>query len=112
MIVTGKSQRWRAWAAHAGLWVLLAFTLFPLLAVISMAVPSAFSRAFAPEGMVREEQMLNIGIAVTLLLAYGLYLLFSLKTHPEAFASTTAGVEGEGQSCGCGCGVHGQNLHD
>lgn len=73
-----------------------------LLAVISMAVPSAFSRAFAPEGMVREEQMLNIGIAVTLLLAYGLYLLFSLKTHPEAFASTTAGVEGEGHGHGHG----------
>lgn len=75
-----------------------------LLAVISMAVPSAFSRAFAPEGMVREEQMLNIGIAVTLLLAYGLYLLFSLKTHPEAFASTTAGVEGEGEGHGHGHG--------
>ena len=25
-IVTGKSQRWRVWAAHAALWVLLAFT--------------------------------------------------------------------------------------
>jgi Ca2+:H+ antiporter len=65
-----------------------------LLAVISMAVPSAFSRAFAPEGVVREEQMLNIGIAITLLLAYGLYLLFSLKTHPEAFASATVSADG------------------
>lgn len=67
-----------------------------LLAVVSMAIPSAFSRAFAPEGVVREEQMLNIGIAIILLFAYGLYLLFSLKTHPEAFAS--AAVSGEGES--------------
>ncbi len=27
-IVTGKSQRWRVWAAHALLCTLLAFTLF------------------------------------------------------------------------------------
>ena len=66
-----------------------------LLAVVSMAIPSAFSRAFAPEGVVREEQMLNIGIAVILLFAYGLYLLFSLKTHPEAFASAVVGGDGE-----------------
>jgi Ca2+:H+ antiporter len=52
--------------------------------------------------MVREEQMLNIGIAVTLLLAYGLYLLFSLKTHPEAFASTTISAEGESEGHGHG----------
>ena len=38
MIVTGKSQRWRVFAAHAGLWVLLALTLFPLLAVISISL--------------------------------------------------------------------------
>ena len=31
--------------------------------------------------------MLNVGIAVVLLLAYGLYLLFALKTHPGSFAS-------------------------
>jgi Ca2+:H+ antiporter len=73
-----------------------------LLAVVSMAIPSAFSRAFAPDDVVREEQMLNIGIAVTLLLAYGLYLLFSLKTHPEAFAS--AAVDGEAETEGHGHG--------
>ena len=38
MIVTGKSQRWRVWAAHLGLWVLLALTLFPLLAVVSISL--------------------------------------------------------------------------
>jgi len=58
-----------------------------LIAVISLVVPSAFSRILTPEGAIRQEQLLNIGIAVVLLLAYGLYLLFSLKTHPGAFAS-------------------------
>jgi Ca2+:H+ antiporter len=57
------------------------------LAAVSLAVPSAFSRVFAPEGAIRQEQLLNVGIAGLLLLAYGLYLFFSLKTHPAAFAS-------------------------
>jgi len=57
------------------------------LAAVSLAVPSAFSRYFAPEGIIRQEQLLNFGVAGLLLLAYGLYLIFSLKTHPTAFAS-------------------------
>ncbi len=64
-----------------------------LIAVISLVVPSAFSRILTPEGTIRQEQLLNIGIAVVLLLAYGLYLLFSLKTHPGAFASVDTGDE-------------------
>jgi len=64
-----------------------------LIAVISLVVPSAFSRILTPEGTIRQEQLLNIGIAVVLLLAYGLYLLFSLKTHPRAFASVDTGDE-------------------
>jgi Ca2+:H+ antiporter len=64
-----------------------------LIAVISLVVPSAFSRILTPEGTIRQEQLLNIGIAVVLLLAYGLYLLFSLKTHPGAFASVDTGHE-------------------
>jgi Ca2+:H+ antiporter len=71
-----------------------AYSTMMLLAVISLAVPSAFSRYFAPEATIRQEQLLNIGIAVALLLAYGLYLLFSLKTHPDAFASVGHDVEG------------------
>ena len=58
-----------------------------LLAVISLMVPSAFSRFFSDTDVLRQEHLLNVGIAVALLLAYGLYLLFSLKTHPESFAS-------------------------
>jgi Ca2+:H+ antiporter len=62
-----------------------------MLAAASLAVPSAFSRYFAPEGTIRQEELLNLGIAGVLLLTYGLYLLFSLKTHRGAFAS----VEGD-----------------
>jgi Ca2+:H+ antiporter len=67
------------------------YSTMMLLAVASMGVPSAYSRVLAPEGEVRQEQLLNIGISIVLLMAYGLYLLFSLKTHPAAFA----GVEEE-----------------
>ena len=58
-----------------------------LIAVISLAVPSAFSRFFAPEETIRQEALLNIGLAVVLLIAYALYLVFMLKTHPGAFAA-------------------------
>lgn len=58
-----------------------------MLAAASLAVPSAFSRYFAPEGTIRQEELLNLGIAGVLLLTYALYLVFSLKTHPRTFAS-------------------------
>jgi Ca2+:H+ antiporter len=62
-----------------------------LLAALSLMVPSAFSRVLAPEETVRAEALLNVGLAVVLLAAYGLYLVFMLKTHPEEFK-----VEGGG----------------
>ena len=71
-----------------------AYSTMMFLAAISMTVPSAFSRVFAPQGIVREEKLLNVGIACLLLVAYGLYILFSLKTHSTAFASVETG-EGE-----------------
>jgi Ca2+:H+ antiporter len=64
-----------------------AYSTMMFLAAVSLAVPSAFSRYFAPRGVIRQEQLLNVGIACLLLVAYGLYLLFSLKTHRGAFAS-------------------------
>jgi Ca2+:H+ antiporter len=57
------------------------------LAAVSMTVPSAFSRVLAPNEVIRQEQLLNIGIAILLLLAYALYILFSLRTHTSVFAS-------------------------
>src|SRR3954447_18510803 len=45
------------------------YSTMMLLAAMSMGVPSAFSRYFAPNSTIREEQVLNVGIAVMLLLA-------------------------------------------
>src|SRR5438093_313889 len=63
------------------------YSTMMFLAAISMTVPSAFSRVLAPGSVVRQTQVLNIGIAGLLLVAYGLYVLYSLKTHSSAFAS-------------------------
>jgi Ca2+:H+ antiporter len=62
-----------------------------LISVISLAVPSAFNRFFSPEASIRQEQLLNVGLAVVLLLAYALYLFFMLKTHPDFFVSVGGG---------------------
>lgn len=63
------------------------YSTMMFVAAISMAVPSAFSRFFAPTEVLRQEQVLNIGISVLLLVAYGLFLLYSLKTHKSSFES-------------------------
>jgi Ca2+:H+ antiporter len=63
------------------------YSTMMLLAAVSMGIPSAFSRYLAPDAFIREERLLNVGIAVLLLLAYGLYLWFSLVTHADEFAS-------------------------
>ena len=57
-----------------------------LIAVISLAAPSTFSRFFSSEAMMRQEQLLNFGVAIVLLIGYGLYLLFMLGTHLELFS--------------------------
>src|SRR5216110_1313809 len=64
-------QRFNSTAARA-------YSSMMFLAVISMTVPSAFSRYFAPGETIRQEQVLNLGIAGLLLVAYALYVLFSL----------------------------------
>jgi Ca2+:H+ antiporter len=73
-----------------------------LIAVISLVVPSSFSRFFSSEAMMRQEQLLNLGMAFVLLIAYGLYLLFMLRTHPEFFAAAGGQEEhhGEGEHWG------------
>ena len=58
-----------------------------LLAVISLIVPSAFGRFFAAEEFLPHVRALNTSLALLLLAAYALYLLFSLRTHPDSFAS-------------------------
>jgi len=57
-----------------------------LIAVISLTVPSAFHR-FAGDTANTNENMLNLVLSGVLLLAYVLYLVFMLKTHPDFFHS-------------------------
>jgi Ca2+:H+ antiporter len=79
-----------------------AYSTMMLISVISLGVPSAFSRFFAPTGTIRQEQLLNVGTAIVLLLAYGLYLVFALKSHPDFFASVDLQEQGhhEGERWG------------
>ena len=70
-----------------------AYSTMMFLAAVSLTVPSAFSRVLAPNEVIRQEQLLNLGIAILLLIAYALYILFSLKTHSSAFASLDTGHE-------------------
>lgn len=63
-IVTSRNQRWRVFAAHAGLWILIAVTLFPLLAVISISLrPGNFSTgSLIPDQISLEHWKLALGI--------------------------------------------------
>ncbi len=58
-----------------------------LISAISLGVPSAFNRFFSPEVTMPQEKVVNLGTAFVLLAAYGLYLVFMLKTHPDFFKS-------------------------
>jgi Ca2+:H+ antiporter len=64
-----------------------------LISAVSLGVPSAFNRFLSPDGTLHDEKLVNLGTAVLLLAAYGLYLLFLLKTHPDFFQSATERVE-------------------
>ena len=56
-----------------------------LIAVMSLAVPSAFARLLAGREGGLQETHLSVGLAILLLACYGLYLVFMLRTHPELF---------------------------
>jgi Ca2+:H+ antiporter len=58
-----------------------------MIAVISLSIPSGFRRVLGGDEPMAYEQSLNLGIALALLLAYLLNLLFMLKTHPDLFKS-------------------------
>ena len=63
-IVTGNSALWRVRAAHAALWLLIAVTLFPLLAVLSISLrPGNFATgALIPSQLSLEHWQLALGI--------------------------------------------------
>jgi Ca2+:H+ antiporter len=64
------------------------------LATVALLIPSATSHADAAAGAVFT-QKLSLGLSVLLIVAYGLGMLFSLKTHKELFASAEHGEAGE-----------------
>lgn len=67
-----------------------------LVAVISLAVPSAFGRLLTSQEDALKETHLNVGLACVLLLTYALYLFFMLRTHPDLFKGAEGG-EGHGE---------------
>jgi Ca2+:H+ antiporter len=64
------------------------------LAVIAVLIPSAIARVDSPTTTAFTQQ-LSATLAVLLIVAYGLGLLFSLKTHRELFASVSHTEPGE-----------------
>ncbi len=78
------------------------YSTMMLIAVISLAVPSTFNRFFSSAETMRQEQLLNLGLAFVLLVAYGLYLVFMLKTHPDFFASAARAEEPHGETAAWG----------
>jgi Ca2+:H+ antiporter len=64
------------------------------LATIALLVPSMISEADAG-ARAAFTQRLSVGLSVLLSAAYGLGMLFSLKTHKELFASAEHGEDGE-----------------
>jgi Ca2+:H+ antiporter len=63
-----------------------AYASMMFLAVISMAIPSAFHRFFGAESGFLHSEVLDKSVALVLLLTYGLYLVYQLRTHKESFA--------------------------
>ncbi|KLK93527.1 cation transporter [Microvirga vignae] len=66
-----------------------------VLAWISLALPSAFHRTLEAEPHLGLHATLDLVVAVVLLGLYGLFLLYSLRTHPEIFAELNAPAAGE-----------------
>jgi Ca2+:H+ antiporter len=64
------------------------------LATIALMVPSAIAQADRAPGAAFT-QTLSLGLAVLLIVAYALGMLFSLKTHREFFAGAKHGDGGE-----------------
>lgn len=63
------------------------------LATVALLIPSAVSQADSAAGAFT--QKLSMGLAVLLIVAYGLSMWFSLKTHRELFTSAAAGESDE-----------------
>src|SRR5215475_10411897 len=62
------------------------------LATVALLIPSTIGTR-VPHEMERFNRDLSIALSLLLLLAYGLGLFFSLKTHPELFRSSSEETE-------------------
>ena len=62
------------------------------LSTVALLIPSAVSQADSAAGAMFTEK-LSVGLSVLLIVTYGLGMLYSLKTHPELFASAEAAGE-------------------
>src|SRR4029077_19321157 len=67
-----------------------------LMVTVALLAPSAITQLEVAQGPVMV-QTLSVGLAVLLIIAYGLGLLFSLKPHAEFFASVHHGEAEEVQ---------------
>ncbi len=63
------------------------------LAIVALLIPSAVSQADSVAGAAFT-QKLSVGLSVLLIVSYALGMFFSLKTHPELFASAESGEAG------------------
>lgn len=64
------------------------------LATVALLIPSAVSLADAAESAAWAAK-LSVGLAALLFLTYVLWMLFSLRTHPELFSSVSAAEPAE-----------------
>ena len=64
------------------------------LATVALLIPSTISQADSAGGAAMIPK-LSVGLSVLLIVAYGLGMLFSLKTHREFFASAEGGEAAE-----------------
>lgn len=63
-----------------------------ILAAIALLAPAVFQYIAGPQARAREFN-LSVAIAIVLLIAYALNLLFSLRTHRKLYAATPAPVQ-------------------
>jgi Ca2+:H+ antiporter len=64
------------------------------LATVALLIPSIIARV-DPAPATGFRQTLSVGLALLLIVGYALGMWFSLKTHPELFASAAQGEHGE-----------------
>ncbi len=85
-----KEQQFNASAARSEATMLM-------LAAIALIMPAAYN-ALVAEYVPGGQAALSVSISVVLLVMYGLFLLFSLRTHATLFAGTAHQGEGEGHA--------------